>query len=253
MKEYYYSDGENQFGPFEIEELKEKKISKETLVWFEGLEEWVQASDIDELQILFKPSPPPLIKISKDETTSIQETLIDEINISKTPKRKKRKKIIIVSFIIILLAGIFILGLIFKNDIFDNKSEEKSKKSNSSSKYDYSPPIEKTPEELKQELYQKERRRPKEYLSVSYSLDYKFFSGKDQIKGWIYNEATLVTFKDVVLIVTYSTGTKTILRKDEFVVYQYVSPGSSAEFDIKTYSPRGTRNISVSVKTAKAA
>jgi len=62
MKKYYYTDGTNNYGPFSMEELKEKNISRDTLVWFQGLSEWKRAVDIAELKGIFFYSPPPLKK-----------------------------------------------------------------------------------------------------------------------------------------------------------------------------------------------
>ena len=69
MKEYFYSDGVNKFGPFSLEELRGKNITKETLVWFQGLSEWLPAGSISELSHFFSPSPPPLIKESPSFNT----------------------------------------------------------------------------------------------------------------------------------------------------------------------------------------
>lgn len=43
MKKYFYTDGKDKFGPFTLEELKEKEISRETLVWFQELNDWKPA------------------------------------------------------------------------------------------------------------------------------------------------------------------------------------------------------------------
>lgn len=60
MKQYYiYLDNE-QKGPLSFEELKEKNISRETLVWFEGQSDWKKAFEIEELKELFKSIPPPI-------------------------------------------------------------------------------------------------------------------------------------------------------------------------------------------------
>lgn len=64
MQKYYYSDGSQQFGPFTLEELKHKGLTKETLVWYEGLTEWQIAGNVQELTDLFPtqaaPAPPPI-------------------------------------------------------------------------------------------------------------------------------------------------------------------------------------------------
>jgi hypothetical protein len=108
----------------------------------------------------------------------------------------------------------------------------------------------KTESDLRNELESKEKRNPKTYLSVDYNLNYRLFSGKDEIKGTIYNSATIATFKDVILTVTYSSNTGTNLYSENFVVYDFIYPGSSTDFNIKTYSPEGTKQIGVKIKSA---
>ena len=60
MKKYFYSDGTTNFGPFTIEELKEKGITRETMIWFQELGEWKKADTIQELNDLFALIPPPV-------------------------------------------------------------------------------------------------------------------------------------------------------------------------------------------------
>lgn len=248
--QYYFSDGQNQFGPFNIDELKVKEISKETLIWHEGLENWTKAGDIPELVVLFKSIPPPL-----NSTTKLPPPLkkIDQIPAPNVNRKKKSKLWLILGVIfgLIVIGGIIALVLTNMNyNSNNNENQENTSYDESSSSYNSEPQREKTPEELKQELYAKEKKKPKDYLTVSYNLDYKVFSGKDVINGTIYNSATMASFKDVVLKVTYSTGTGTELGSEEYVVYKYVYPGSSTSFQIKTVSPQSTKQIGVKIKSA---
>ena len=73
MKKYFYSNGNEQFGPLTFEELKQKDISNEALIWFEGLENWKKAKDIDHLQPILELKPPPLI-IEAKNTLNEQKT-----------------------------------------------------------------------------------------------------------------------------------------------------------------------------------
>jgi len=59
MKKYFYTDGTNNFGPFTLEELKEKNITRETKVLYQELGDWKKAGDVPELNELFKLVPPP--------------------------------------------------------------------------------------------------------------------------------------------------------------------------------------------------
>ena len=63
MSQYYYSNGRERFGPFTLDQLRTKNIAFQTLVWKEGMTDWVQAGKMIELQPLFYPpqitAPPP--------------------------------------------------------------------------------------------------------------------------------------------------------------------------------------------------
>jgi len=54
MSQYYYTDGKDRFGPYTMDELKTKNITGETLVWKEGLVDWVPARNLSDLQSLFQ-------------------------------------------------------------------------------------------------------------------------------------------------------------------------------------------------------
>jgi hypothetical protein len=54
MKQYYFSDGQERFGPFSLEELRNQSISKDTLIWYEELDDWTKAGDLAELAPLFE-------------------------------------------------------------------------------------------------------------------------------------------------------------------------------------------------------
>jgi len=63
MSKYYYTDGKERFGPFTLEELAAKNISKDTMVWMEGLADWIPAGNLADLQSLFAsggPQIPPI-------------------------------------------------------------------------------------------------------------------------------------------------------------------------------------------------
>jgi len=74
MKHFYYSESDQQLGPFTIEEIKTKRLKKSTLVWTDGLEDWVTADKIDELKDLLVSEPPPLPKFKKEDITTKNET-----------------------------------------------------------------------------------------------------------------------------------------------------------------------------------
>jgi membrane protease subunit (stomatin/prohibitin family) len=62
--QYYAAVGGQQTGPFGADALKEQirsgQVTKETLVWAEGMAEWVPAGEVGPVAKLFGSVPPPL-------------------------------------------------------------------------------------------------------------------------------------------------------------------------------------------------
>ncbi len=119
MKPYFLHDGTAQSGPFSLEELEQKKITPETLVWKAGMPDWASAHNVDELKILFETqaAPPPVFKQKPSIPNSQKEQgsapNVPNKEIGNTPENSK-KKILIIGGIIILLAGIGLFWY-FKN------------------------------------------------------------------------------------------------------------------------------------------
>lgn len=72
MKYYYYSDNDQRFGPFTLDELKNKRIGKTALVWTDGMEDWAPAESLQELKEILISEPPPLPLKEKDKIESPQ-------------------------------------------------------------------------------------------------------------------------------------------------------------------------------------
>lgn len=102
IRKYYYSDGEKTFGPFNILELKQFGITKETLVWFEGINGWKPAGELNEMKAIIKETTPafnettptfnkttPAFNLEKKATTQNDEVLID---FTQNEKRVVRDK-----------------------------------------------------------------------------------------------------------------------------------------------------------------
>lgn len=71
MKQYFYSDGLAKQGPFSLEELKEQKISRNTMVWHHPMEKWRPAEEFPELQEMFvlEPPKPPIAARTEERNT----------------------------------------------------------------------------------------------------------------------------------------------------------------------------------------
>jgi hypothetical protein len=60
MSLYFIEKNGKQSGPYSLEELAHEKITKDTLVWKEGLTNWQKALEFPELKIIIVSIPPPL-------------------------------------------------------------------------------------------------------------------------------------------------------------------------------------------------
>jgi hypothetical protein len=56
MNTYYLHDGTVLSGPFTLDELKAKKITKTTSVWCEGMEDWILQDQSVKKNIIFNTS-----------------------------------------------------------------------------------------------------------------------------------------------------------------------------------------------------
>ncbi|GAB5527225.1 MAG: hypothetical protein Roseis2KO_50970 [Roseivirga sp.] len=71
MKKYFYSEGTIKHGPYTLSELQEKGITADTLIWYDGLEQWTAAGELEELTELLSSTPPPVPEgIAQPQTTT---------------------------------------------------------------------------------------------------------------------------------------------------------------------------------------
>lgn len=115
MKKYYLHNGTESSGPFDIEELKAKNITKASPVWFEGMQHWKTAGEIPELTRLFMAVPPPITVFSAPSPTPKVEKIEEERKILGL----SRNTFFIVFGVLVLTTA----TLVF-NNIQENRSRE---------------------------------------------------------------------------------------------------------------------------------
>jgi len=103
MQKYFVHKNNQPEGPFSIEELKAQKITSDTMVWFEGAEDWQKASEIIELSELIKSIPPPLKNKSNAKPPKIESNRITTTDDLKTPKKNSKTPLLFAGFVIILI------------------------------------------------------------------------------------------------------------------------------------------------------
>ncbi|MEA3450844.1 MAG: DUF4339 domain-containing protein [Bacteroidota bacterium] len=120
---YYYEENGKQLGPFTLEEMKSKRIKKTTLVWKDGLQNWVKAEELVEFKAVVVSVPPPLpnnnqldIKNTFIKIKNNQLEKLKTINKSSKEKFDRTYKKQIGAPIFAILSMIFIGVFIWIND-----------------------------------------------------------------------------------------------------------------------------------------
>jgi GYF domain 2 len=117
MQKIYINKDNLEQGPFSTDELKELKITKDTMVWFEGIDDWVKAIEVDELKENFIVTPPPLkLKSSVVSPPTIVKSKSNDILKSS---QSKKQKVLLTIGLLILSFGVF--GGFF---LYSKKQEE---------------------------------------------------------------------------------------------------------------------------------
>jgi hypothetical protein len=224
VNKYFLHNGSENIGPFDIEELKQKNITRDTPVWCEGMEDWKEAGTVEELKVLFASVPPP-IKKNTAENKKQETTII----IKKQSSIYKIFKITGIVFLILLLLSLVVNILV-------------SKKSSSS-----------TYEESVMTIQEIEAASPLNYLQAAGTYNNNFFGDKVKINGVITNSATVTTYKDVTVRVNFYSKTNTLIGTEDYTLYEFYPPNSKQEFKLKVkayndVSSLGWEVINASVK-----
>jgi hypothetical protein len=105
-------------------------------------------------------------------------------------------------------------------------------------------------EKSKETLEQKEQKDPAKFISVDGDKK-KNLIGQTVVKGEVFNNAKIVTYKDVDVKISFYSKTGTVLEEDYETVFENIAPGKSAKFKAKMFTPKGTDSVSFNVQGAK--
>lgn len=225
MKKYYLHDGSNQLGPFDIDDLKNRNVIKSTPVWYEGLSEWTSADQIEELKdFLGNAIPPPFSGAPLNPP-------------QPTPKKKNRVGVVLQ--LIGIAGAIFIVTMVVKANMDDNVKVQPET-------------VTQTYEQKVMTVEEIERSEPTRFLAAEGKYNENFWGDKIRLRGVIRSTATVASFKDVVLRVTYLTKTKTKLGSNDQNIYEQFPPHSEVKFDIKVDNYKDVNSIECEVVQATA-
>jgi len=88
-----------------------------------------------------------------------------------------------------------------------------------------------------------ERAQPTNFLTASGTYKENFRGDKIKVSCTITNTATVATYKDAVIRVTYYSKTKTVLGTNDYTVYETFSPSSSKTVQLKIDNYKDVNSI----------
>lgn len=106
--------------------------------------------------------------------------------------------------------------------------------------------------EQKESLLDKEKKSPKEFLTIE-GTDKRNFWGQTVYKGIIHNSASVCSYKDVRVKLLYYKTDGTLVTNHEEQFDETIKPGDDIEFKAKYKTPRGTDSVAASIMSAKIA
>jgi preprotein translocase subunit SecG len=74
MRTYYINNGNENGGPFKLEELKNQQIKENTLVWYQGMDEWKHASDLEDFKPFFTDTLAPVQQSASSPEVEVTTT-----------------------------------------------------------------------------------------------------------------------------------------------------------------------------------
>lgn len=230
---YYYHNGSSQEGPFTLEEILKKPIKSNTPIWKEGEPVWQDAIKFSEFDGMFSSkerqtpppfSPPPIYD------ASVSASSYNNQHVTSMPTRGTgvNKAIKSLFFLTLIVVGVFVfIKIAFRGG-------------NSSGAGDTSTS---TYQEKKLSVLEVERANPAQFLSAEGTYNRTLFGKKVKIHGSVSNKATVANFKDITIEMTYYSDTNSEIKRERFVLYDYVPAHSTKSFEWKINPPGGTNTI----------
>lgn len=218
---YFIHEGQMQTGPFSYDELKTKQIQPTTPVWREGLNEWVEASQLSELSGLFTLAPPPFHPKPSSAAYSPSTRLLSSAG---NAGYRVGKTLGIGGILLTVLLLIY----------FYYQSVNRYNPSHGSSTWFIDP----------------EHNHPDWFLNTQGTYKSNFWGDKEEISGSITNKATHTNYKDVRIKVEFLSQTKTMISSQEYIIYQYVPYGSTQSFSLSLPKPPATVSVGLGVVSA---
>jgi hypothetical protein len=188
----------------------------------------------------FKPKTvPPIVEAYEDDALpneSKKQPALTEMN--KKAGNRTLFRALIISVIGLALFALVVFVIQGLNSSLSNNNdqpdfeEQLQTYDQSPNEVEYNEPEQKTDEELRQELLEREQSNPTEYVSAEVSWRRNFFDNV-VVTGRIYNNASEATYKNVRLRVKILTETGYELGEHDYTLTEFIEPKDSKSFEFK--------------------
>lgn len=236
MKTYYIQQDNQQQGPYSVDQLKNMQINPAARVRVEGFKNWTKAREVPEL---YKALFAGHLQMAAARTETGKD--ISKQGIEKTGPARSRK--IVLVLLALLITGFLIIKL--------QQSESYASASASVSAIEKKSAVVKTPVQLKEEKRKKEMANPAMYVKTKINWR-KNLVGETVLEGTLTNTATLASFKDPVVLITWLSKTNTVLATSRYPFYEYLGAKKTISYKLKVKAPSKYNSVKASVESAIA-
>ena len=242
MRKYYIHNGETEVGPFDFEYLKTIQLKDETPIWFEGLQNWTTANNVEELKSILNSSitPPKFENFTSQNSTPPQFSRpVYENNQDFVPKKKKTLRNISI--------GIGVLAVLFFSlIIYASTNSEPSYDENGEFISDGTSANQNERDRINDELTKKNRtyrNNINQYVGAHTNrYTYNGFGGISNLDIIVTNN-TEYLLDEVVVAVDYIKDSGGIYKTENMTIYNI-----PAKQDKSVSAPESNRGTSVNVK-----
>ncbi len=219
MKKYYLHNGTEQDGPFDITELKSKGITAKTLVWYEGIYDWTEADQIDELKDLFSKATPPPIKPKSNTKEPERKPVQKKSNLGRNLQ------------LLGLVLFLALIGFVVVPNLMNNDNP-------------------KSYIEQKMTIEETENTYPLRFLSVEGNYNESFWGTEFKLRGKVTNKATIADYKDIVVRITYYSKTKSVIGTKDYTIYQVFPSNKVTNFKLDVENYKDVNSIGLNLVSA---
>ncbi|MBL7713499.1 MAG: DUF4339 domain-containing protein [Chitinophagaceae bacterium] len=202
---YYLHDGTGRQGPFSLEELKTKRIARETPVWHDGLGSWTHAGRLEELSEYFTSGT------ASFGTAGPTPDMAQKQELQRAEEQSERKRGGQVLLVVLLVGLLVAAGVYYANRLAGPVQQQSNTVGVMT-------------------VAETERSHPADFLSAATEYSENFGADQLNIRGIITNKATLATYKDAVIRVTCYSKDKAELSTQDHTLRERFAPNSRSGF-----------------------